>query len=130
MRLKHDGAAPTGASGAVLVNIPTSRRSRPTDHDLVLGSGSGQAGVVAAALAMTVEQVIIAPVLEDEGALDGRRGRVVGELVRRDAARERQRRRLHLCLVDVVPERPPRQVVRAVDVNEIRVNGVVRLPTG
>lgn len=127
MGLEHDGAAPVGARGAVLVDKPARRRRRPARHDLVLGAGRGHVLVVAAALALAVDQVVVAPVLEDEGALDRRRGRVVRDLVRAGAAREPQRRRLHLRLVDVLPERPPRQVVLPVRADEVRVDGVVWL---
>lgn len=127
MGLQHDGAAAAGARDAVLVDEPARRRRRPARQDLVLGAGGRHVLVVAAALALAVEEVVVAAVPEDEGALDRRRGRVVRHLVRADAARERQRRRLHLRLVDVLPKRPPRQVVLPVRADQVRVDGVVRL---
>lgn len=128
MRLQNNGSAAIRARNTALVHKAPRRRRRAAHHNLVLGARRRQAGVVAAALALAVEEVVVAAVLEDVGALERRRHGVVRHLVRRHAARERQRRAgLHLRLVQVVPERAPRQVVRPADVEQVRVDRVVRL---
>ena len=127
MRLKHNSATTIRASNTTLIHEAACSRRRSAHLDLILIAFGRQASIIPAARAMAKEQVIITTVMEYESALDGRRRRVVRELVRGDAARERQRRGLHLRLVDVLPERAPRQVVRAADVDEVRVDGVVRL---
>ncbi|KAK5637532.1 hypothetical protein RRF57_013247 [Xylaria bambusicola] len=127
MRLEHNRAATTRTRHTALIHKAPRRRRRPAHLDFVLLAGRRQTSVVPAALALAVEQVIVAAVLEHEGAFDGRRGRVVRQLVRGHAARERQRRGFHLRLVDVFPKRAPGEIVRAVDVDQVRVDGVVRL---